>query len=127
MRLRVRPPDITFVAAVALVAIVQIHYWDLEWKFGGLRSSETMFLHMARALINLSGACASALDVGEYRYAEALTNFLAISIFTIPAFAILLVGRIRFPKQTMFALRIAAVLYVAWLLVLSPKVGLTLC
>jgi len=123
MRVQLRPPDFTFVAAAALVAIVQTHYWELASKVGGVRRTQYLLRDLTQALFNVGGSSTSAFDYAAYRHLDQLTDVVAISLFVFPALAILLVGRIRSPRVTIFALRIAAALYVAWLLVLSRKVS----
>ena len=61
------------------------------------------------------------MEIADYRYVDPLVDLLAVLAYGLPALAIFLYGRNRSPKLTRAALRIAAGLYVAWLLILSPN------
>jgi hypothetical protein len=124
MRLRLLAPDVTFVAAVALVATVQAHYWDLAPKVGGTRQAEILVSDLARVIFDAVWRPTSAFDVSGYRYFDPLTVVLGVVLFILPTLPILLVGRTRSPRLTSLVLRLATALYVAWLLVLSPKVNI---
>jgi hypothetical protein len=122
MTFRARIPDVTFLASVALVATVQVHYWDLAPKVAGTRQAEVSFRHLTEALFDITRPANSTIDFLRYRYFEALNDTLAILAFVLPGLAILLLGRTRRPRLTCLVLRVAAALYVAWLLVLSPRI-----
>ncbi len=120
MIIRARIPDVTFVAAVFSVAIVQIHYWQIAWRFGGTRRAEFLFRDLAESLIRAAKPANWPMDTVDYRYVDALSDVMAISAFVLPALAVLLYGRTRFPRLTSVILRIGVMFYLAWLLVLSP-------
>jgi hypothetical protein len=123
MNFRARIPDVTFLAAVTLVTFVQFHYQNIIWRFGiGARKAELLFYGLAKAILNSVEPTGRSMNFEDYRRLELLSDVLAISAFCLPALAVLLYGRIRSPRLTSLVLRLGAALYVAWLLVLSPKV-----
>lgn len=124
MRTRLRPPDVTFVAAVALVAIVQVHYWEIAPRFGGVRETEDLFRALTSTLLRTIGPTNWGVEPRDYAYNDLLTNLLVTLLFALPALAVCLTGRTRRPRLTIFTLRAAALIYVAWILVLSPKISL---
>ena len=121
MGYRLRRPDYTFLAMVVAVAFVQVHYWDVAWRFGGTRLVELRFRDLTLAIFEAMAPRNWGLDLRDYRYLDAASDLLVIATFSVPALAVLLIGRTRRPGLTIAALRIGAALYLSWILLLSPQ------
>lgn len=115
--MKLRVPDVTFIAYVLLVAVVQAHYWDIAWRFGGARRAEHWFRELSHAIVGGN----VAYDIELFPYVDVFTDVFVVLAFVVVAVQILLRWRIRQPRRAVWTLRAWTVAYLAWLLVLTPK------